>query len=454
MYPRKRIDIEWSDLGTGLLACRRGQRETRRQALQHSVDRLLLSPELRASSLDSPWLATLSVRTGFDLLLSALALPPGSELLVSAITIPHMLDIIAHHGLVAVPVDLDMASLSLDFEALKAALTPKTRGVLVAHLFGSRMPLDPIARFARERGLILIEDAAQAFIGKSYLGHPQADVSLFSFGSIKSFTALGGAMMRIADASLKADIEALCLDYPVQSSRAYAMKLLKHVPLRYVGGSPRRYGVLTALAERFGPGHDALVMGLTRGFPGEEIFSRLRQRPSAALLQTLKRRVERATPAHLEVRRQLGSKLAARLEGRVEVVGRRGAHHTWWLFPVVVPEPDRLRAIMQRAGFDAALGSTSLAWVPPPDRSRPLPEEARRVMSSILYLPLDPAMDDAALDEMSALAIAYVSQHRGPHRAHAATGRGPSTARLAGGDPDDAPALAPHAPADRDSHHA
>jgi len=49
-------------------------------------------------------------------------------------------------------------------------------------------------RFFSFDRFLLVEDCAQAFAGTQYYGYPQADVSLFSFGAIKSCTALGGAV--------------------------------------------------------------------------------------------------------------------------------------------------------------------------------------------------------------------------------------------------------------------
>lgn len=434
MYPRKRIDIGWSDLGAGLLACRRPQDNFDTQL--HHIERIWRGPHYAAASVigQSPWLCTLSVRTGFDLLLQALALPAGSEILVSAITIPHMLDIIAHHELVAVPIDLDMHTLSVDAADFEAAITPRTRIILVAHLFGSRMPLDELAALAKRHDLLLCEDAAQAFMGDGYVGHAGSDISMFSFGSIKSFTALGGAMINVADAHLRAKMRAILQTYPIQDTPTYFKKVLKHVPLRYVGGSPRRYRVLTGLARTFANGHDQLVMSLTRGFPGNELIARIRFRPCSALLTVLTRRLKSAHISHLTVRKSHGTSLCDKLNAHVEVPGIQAAHHTWWLFPIVVPSPDALRIILQNAGFDAALGSTSLAWVRPCDEHTPKPEHACRVMSSILYLPIDPTMDDEALNAMSALIIDYIRTTPGDDRADLAARRGASAPRIPHGD--------------------
>ena len=87
--------------------------------------------------------------------------------------------------------------------------------ILVAHLFGSRVDLAPLAR----PGVLLVEDCAQSFRGPGARGDPPADVSLFSFGSIKTATALGGALVRVEDAALRARMRELN-DAPCRCSRA------------------------------------------------------------------------------------------------------------------------------------------------------------------------------------------------------------------------------------------
>ena len=98
------------------------------------------------------------MRSGFDLYLSALALPRGSEVLVSAVNIRDMVEILEHHGLVAVPVDLELATLAPQAGAWEQAITPHTRAILVAHLFGSRVPMRPVLDLAARHRLLMIED--------------------------------------------------------------------------------------------------------------------------------------------------------------------------------------------------------------------------------------------------------------------------------------------------------
>src|SRR5215472_12237508 len=106
-------------------------------------------------------LSCLSVRSGFHLLLSALDLPRGSEVVFSALTHPDLPRLVEHHGLVAVPVDLDPDTLAPDLELLEAALSPRTGLVVVAHLFGGLVDLSAVAEITRLAGVPLAEDCAQ-----------------------------------------------------------------------------------------------------------------------------------------------------------------------------------------------------------------------------------------------------------------------------------------------------
>lgn len=90
-----------------------------------------------------------------------------------------------------------------------------TRLVVVAHLFGSRAPLDEVVSLARQHNLMVVEDAAEAFVGHSYKGHDDVDISLFSFGTIKTATALGGCVARVKNSVTRARMTALQAGYVV-----------------------------------------------------------------------------------------------------------------------------------------------------------------------------------------------------------------------------------------------
>ena len=188
IYARHRLDLSVEDILFGALSC---VRPWRRERLEAEI--------LRLCSLEFEGLVCFSVRSGWDLWLGAQGLRAGDEVLVSAITHPDMARIICGHSLRAVPVDIDPVTLAPRPRMLEAALTPRTRVVVVAHLFGGRMDFRSVARFARERGLLPVEDCAQAFQGPDRVGDPAADLSMYSFGTLKTSTALGGAVLRVRD---------------------------------------------------------------------------------------------------------------------------------------------------------------------------------------------------------------------------------------------------------------
>jgi dTDP-4-amino-4,6-dideoxygalactose transaminase len=61
--------------------------------------------------------------------------------------------------------------------------------ILVAHLYGKRFDMAPFIAIGKKYKLPIIEDAAEGFSGWDYLGHPESDLVLFSFGSMKVATA-------------------------------------------------------------------------------------------------------------------------------------------------------------------------------------------------------------------------------------------------------------------------
>jgi NAD(P)-dependent dehydrogenase (short-subunit alcohol dehydrogenase family) len=107
-------------------------------------------------------IASLSVRSGLDLMLGQLGLPAGSEVLVSAVTIEDMVTILRHHGLVAVPMDVNPTDMSPSLKDIDRAITSRTKAMLIAHLFGTRLPLQPFAEKAQERVKSLCDAGHQA----------------------------------------------------------------------------------------------------------------------------------------------------------------------------------------------------------------------------------------------------------------------------------------------------
>ena len=354
-----------------------------------------------------------SVRSGLDLLLGALDEELGGEVIVFAVTHPDMVRLIEGHGLRAVPLDLAPSTLEPRIELLEAALSPDPRGHGRPALRG-RFDLSAIAAFARRHGLLLIEDCAQAFRGPEDTGDPLADVSMFSFGSIKT-TAVGGAVLRVRNPKLLAAMRRLQEGWPVQTRRQYAGRLIKTLSLVLVGNPPV-YGLLARGCEIAGRDLDDVVNGLVRAFPGEgseELLRRIRHRPSAPLLALLSRRLRTFEAARLARRAESGERVAGCLPGTVLHPGSDARARTHWLFPVVVPDPESLVCALRERGFDASRATSSIAPVPaPPGLSRFTPEEADRIMSRVAFLPVYPELPDEALDLLSETVAEMVAGSR------------------------------------------
>jgi perosamine synthetase len=380
MIARGRLDIGWTDLLAGAAWC---AAPGSRPALERQVE--------ERWSRQGDAFVCLSIRSGLDLLLAALALPPGSEVLVSAVTIRDMVRVIEGHGLVAVPVDMDMETVTPRTRSLKRALTPRSRALLMAPLFGSRMPLEEAARFAREHGLLLIEDCAQAFTGLDYTGHPAADVSMFSFGPIKTATALGGAVLRVRDAALRERMRERQAGWPVQGRGRFLKRVVRFFLMRLLM-LRLPFTVFCAGCRVLQRNHDDVISHAVRGYSGADFFANLRHQPSLPLLALLRRRLARGDGGRVE-RRRAAADLVARLTPGLPRPGREAAHHSYWTFPVDSDLPDDLVRHLWSRGFDATRGSWSLYAVPAPAQTaHPEAAEAAATMRRVVYVPVYPEM--------------------------------------------------------------
>ena len=207
MWVRLKLDFGPRDIAHGLLR------------LSHPIDSARYADAIeKFFSPEGNALSILAVRAGFDLLLGTLAWPKDSEIIYSALNIPDMTMVARHHGIVPVPADLDVDQLAPRIDLIERAITPKTKAILIAHLYGNFVPLDPIIALAKKHGLLLIEDCAENFDGV-YTGHPEADISLFSFGPLKTATSLAGGVLRAKDPTLFAKLREAHSRWPLQSRR-------------------------------------------------------------------------------------------------------------------------------------------------------------------------------------------------------------------------------------------
>lgn len=146
-------------------------------------------------------IAVNSGTSALHLALLAAGVGPGDEVVTVACTFVATVAAIEYTGAKAVFVDVDPATLNMDPKRIEAAITGRTKAILPVHLHGQPADMDPIMEIARRRGLVVIEDAAQAH-GAEYQGRRVGsigDLGCFSFYPGKNLGAYGEAGMVITD---------------------------------------------------------------------------------------------------------------------------------------------------------------------------------------------------------------------------------------------------------------
>lgn len=152
----------------------------------------------------------IGVANGLDALIlsiEALNLPKGSDILVASNTYIATILAIVRAGHRPVLVEPERETFNMDPSRLPAAMTINTRAICVTHLFGKVCRMDTIGTFAREHGLKLVEDCAQAhgarFNGK--MAGTFGDAGCFSFYPTKNLGAIGDAGAVVTDDDAIAD---------------------------------------------------------------------------------------------------------------------------------------------------------------------------------------------------------------------------------------------------------
>ncbi len=143
--------------------------------------------------------------------LEAAGVGPGDEVIVPAISFISTATAVSRIGATPVFVDIEPYSFNLDPERASAAVSAKTKALIVVHFGGQVADMDRLGRLAAERGLILIEDAAQAH-GSEWNGRRAGSLGvagIFSFQNSKVMTCGEGGMLTTNDAELAARVRAM-----------------------------------------------------------------------------------------------------------------------------------------------------------------------------------------------------------------------------------------------------
>lgn len=138
-------------------------------------------------------IAVNSGTSALHLALLAAGVGPGDEVITVPFTFAASIAAILYTGARPVLVDIDPCTFTMDTSAIGPAITSRTKAILPVHLYGQTADMDPIMDIARQHGLCVVEDAAQAH-GAKYKGRTAGsigDIACFSFYPAKNLGAYG-----------------------------------------------------------------------------------------------------------------------------------------------------------------------------------------------------------------------------------------------------------------------
>jgi dTDP-4-amino-4,6-dideoxygalactose transaminase len=143
-------------------------------------------------------IAVNSATAGLHLALEALGIGPGDEVIAPSLTFTATVEVARYLGADAVLVDVDPVTLNIDVEAVRKAITTRTKAIMPVHYAGLAADMAPIWALAKEHGLKVVEDAAHALptvYQGQLVGTLQSDITVFSFYANKTMTTGEGGMV-------------------------------------------------------------------------------------------------------------------------------------------------------------------------------------------------------------------------------------------------------------------
>jgi len=232
--------------------------------------------------------------TALHLALLALGVQPGDEVIVPTLTYVATANAVTYCGARPVFVDGEPDTWNMDPAQVEALITPRTKGIIVVHLFGHPVDMDTIMDIARRHGLFVVEDAAEAH-GAIYKGRRVGsigDAATFSFFGNKIITTGEGGMV-------------------TTNERTIADKIRR---LKNHGMDPQRKYWFPTVGYNYRLTNVAAALGLGQ-------------------LEKI--------DWHLEQRRQIASwyrEFLTNVPGLSWQPEKEWARHVWWLFTVVMDE--------------------------------------------------------------------------------------------------------------------
>ena len=309
------------------------------------------------------------ISTGLDALflaLKSLGIGPGDEVIVPAHTYIATALAVTHTGATPVFADPDPETWNISPDEINTLITDKTRAVIPVHLYGQPCEMDRIMDIAKQHGLYVVEDNAQAH-GATYLSKKTGSwghIGATSFYPAKNLGALGdGGAVTTDDDEL-----------------AERVRLLRNY------GSVRKY-------EHTEAGYNMRLDEL-----------------QAAFLQVKMSHIDRWNRQRKEIAgtyvKQLGQAGPVRLPRTTP-----GAEHVYHLFVIRAPERDKLAEYLGKKGIGTLIHYPVPCHLQPAYRNMTLPDGSlpvsRQLAAEVLSLPIWPGMDNGMVEQVCAEIIRF-----------------------------------------------
>jgi dTDP-4-amino-4,6-dideoxygalactose transaminase len=143
-------------------------------------------------------IAVNSATAGLHLALEALGVKEGDEVIVPSLTFTATAEVVRYLGAYVKLVDINPTTLNIDLEAIKSAISPKTKVIMPVHYAGLSCDMNEILLLANEYGIKVVEDAAHALpttYKGNMIGSLESDITVFSFYANKTMTTGEGGMV-------------------------------------------------------------------------------------------------------------------------------------------------------------------------------------------------------------------------------------------------------------------
>lgn len=345
-------------------------------------------------------------RVGIFVTLRAL-IEPGQKVVLSPYTISDVVNMVLCAGGVPVFADLEPDTCNVDAAELERLVDGETGAVLITHLHGLACDMERIPALCRERGVALVEDAAQAF-GARFAGRAVGTfgaAGVYSYGAYKNVNSFFGGMVVSNDGELMARLRAVVDGFPPQEIPYYLSKVREALTTD-LATLPPVFKALTYRIFRYGFLND---VGLLNSQVSVDDDPRSKSELPESYLRRLTSMQARIVMAQLpsvddsiRARVAYAERYHAGLSG-VDGIGlpplRKDGSHTYTYFPIQVDDRQSVLRHMMRERCDvAAQHLKNCADLECFSRFARECPNARRTARSVVLLPTYPRYSDIDVD--------------------------------------------------------